>query len=270
MPSTGRRFMRVDALIDERRDPIESTRAAARFLRENYEKLGAWPLALAAYNHGPAGIARAVREVGSTDIVRIIDEYRGPAFKFASQNFYPEFLAALDVERNHKKHFGELTLMQPLPTHAVHLTHPIAIRSAAAYAGVDRDVLADLNPSLSAMVEDGRRAIPAGYRLRIPAGSMQRFGTQYQQYASTYREPRVTASRGKRGHKTVAARSKRSSARTTVSRARSSQRAAHNTSSKKKNAASKKARAAKSARACKGRCGAPASGLPPREVVTET
>src|SRR6185436_15770401 len=102
------------------------------FLRENYDRLGAWPLALTAYNHGPAGVARAVREVGSTDIVRIIQEYNGPAFKFASRNFYPEFLAALDVERNHEKHFGELALLQPIATHDVTLSHPIELRTAAA------------------------------------------------------------------------------------------------------------------------------------------
>lgn len=257
MPATGRRFMRVDSLIDERRDPIESTRAAARFLRENYEKLGAWPLALTAYNHGPAGVARAVREVGSTDIVRIIAEYRGPAFKFASQNFYPEFLAALDVERNHEKFFGELTLMQPQVTHAVELTHPIQIQTAAAYAGVDRDVLADMNPSFAPMVEAGRLSIPAGYRLRIPAEAKDRFGSQYRQYASLYdRAPHRTA-RSSRGRKTVASGSKSSVRRVTAQRPAAK-------------AAAKNGRATKEGRACKGRCGAAGSGFATHEIGAQT
>ena len=77
-------------------------------------ELGTWPLAIKAYNHGPAGIARAVRETGTTDPATIIETYHGPSYKFASRNFYPEFLAALHVERNYRKYFGELPLDPPL------------------------------------------------------------------------------------------------------------------------------------------------------------
>ena len=56
MPATGRLYeMKVSNAVDERRDPLIATEAAARFLRSNYEKLGAWPLAITAYNHGPGG-----------------------------------------------------------------------------------------------------------------------------------------------------------------------------------------------------------------------
>ena len=267
MPSTGRRFMRVDSLIDERRDPITSTRAAARFLRENYDRLGAWPLALTAYNHGPAGVSRAVREVGSTDIVRIIREYQGPAFKFASRNFYPEFLAALEVERNHRKHFGELALMEPIDTYDVPLSHPIEIRTAAAYAGVDRDVLADMNPSLSSMIGDGRRSIPAGYRLRIPEHARQQFGTQYQQYASVYeRSPRVSSARGSRSGKKRVASSKKSKGRTA---ARRSSAKVSKSKAGKKSAVGRKS-ATKTKRTCKGRCGALGLGFAPDEISPHT
>ena len=57
--STGRRYMRVDNVIDERLDPFKATDAAARLLRDNYKRLGAWPLAITAYNHGATGMARA-------------------------------------------------------------------------------------------------------------------------------------------------------------------------------------------------------------------
>ena len=63
MRTTGRQYMRVDRSIDERRDPIESTRAAAAFLQQSYETLGNWPLAITAYNYGPGGMARAVKEL---------------------------------------------------------------------------------------------------------------------------------------------------------------------------------------------------------------
>ena len=108
MPSTGRMFMRVDRLIDERRDPLLATQAAAKLLKANYAQLGTWPLAITAYNHGPAGIARAVKSVGTTDIARIIRSYKSRSFGFASRNFYPEFLAAVEIEKNHKTYFGDL------------------------------------------------------------------------------------------------------------------------------------------------------------------
>jgi membrane-bound lytic murein transglycosylase D len=178
MPATGRRFMRVDGLVDERRDPITSTRAAARFLGEMYERLGAWPLAITAYNHGPYGIARAVDAVGSADIERIIRRYDGPAFGFASRNFYPEFLAALEVESEHETHFGKQPPEPPLPAAELRLTRSLGIEQAARLAGTDREQLAVLNPALSALVVAGRRPIPAGYRLRLPDAAAPHFETR--------------------------------------------------------------------------------------------
>src|SRR4029450_7193723 len=98
MPATGRLYMEVSSSVDERRDPIASTRAAARYLSRSYERLGNWPLAITSYNHGPNGMARAIGGAGSANIVNIIRYYGGPGFGFASRNFYAEFLAALDIE----------------------------------------------------------------------------------------------------------------------------------------------------------------------------
>ena len=85
---TGRLYMRVDHIVDERRDPFVASEAAARLLRSNYERLGTWPLAITAYNHGPGGIAKAVRHLGTRDIGVIVGRYRSPSFGFASRNFY--------------------------------------------------------------------------------------------------------------------------------------------------------------------------------------
>ncbi|HTU03313.1 MAG TPA: lytic transglycosylase domain-containing protein [Candidatus Sulfotelmatobacter sp.] len=95
--STGLRFLRISRKRDDRRDPIKATEAAAHLLRNNYNALGSWPLAIVAYNHGTAGIQSAQTVVGSKAIEDIIVNYSGPRFGFASRNFYPEFLAALDV-----------------------------------------------------------------------------------------------------------------------------------------------------------------------------
>lgn len=179
MPATARRFMRVDGAVDERRDPLLSTRAAARYLRESYEDLGAWPLAITGYNHGPAGVGRAVNQLGTRDIVTIIQRYQGPAFKFASRNFYPEFLAALEVERNHRQYFGPLRPRTLPATDRVQVEHYVDINTVSRCAGADSETIARLNPSLSGSVLDGKQLIPAGYTIRVPAGSRERFRAQY-------------------------------------------------------------------------------------------
>jgi membrane-bound lytic murein transglycosylase D len=175
MPATARNYMRIDGVVDERLDPLISTRAAARFMRQNYEMLGTWPLAIKAYNHGPAGIARAVREVGTTDAATIIENYHGPAYKFASRNFYPEFLAALYVDRNYQTYFGDIALDAPLSADTVLLTQHTPIITAARCAGVDQWDIAALNPSLLASIHAGQRPIPSGYELRLPHGTRDRF-----------------------------------------------------------------------------------------------
>jgi membrane-bound lytic murein transglycosylase D len=199
MPGTGRRFLRIDDAVDERLDPITSTRAAARFMRENYNDLGTWPLAIKAYNHGPAGVARAIRETGTTDVTTIIENYHGPAFKFASRNFYPEFLAALHVESNYRRYFGDLPLDQPLATDSVQLDQRTSIQTAARCSGTEPYEIVALNPSLLRSVHDGRQAIPAGYELKLPAGTSTRFGT----CAAAVPPPRQVARRGSTSRQTA-------------------------------------------------------------------
>ena len=91
--STGKNYLRIDRAVDERSDPILAAHAAAKYLKNSYDQLGTWPLALTSYNYGTAGMKRAVNEKGSYE--RIFSEYDKGHFKFASRNFYSEFLAAL-------------------------------------------------------------------------------------------------------------------------------------------------------------------------------
>jgi membrane-bound lytic murein transglycosylase D len=110
---TGKRFLRIERHVDERRDVYVSTHAAARYLQSAHEKLGAWPLAVTSYNHGVEGMLRAKRELGTNDIARMIRDYDGPYFGFASKNFYAEFLAALEISRNPEAYFGPLPIEPP-------------------------------------------------------------------------------------------------------------------------------------------------------------
>jgi membrane-bound lytic murein transglycosylase D len=106
--ATGQRFMRIDHIVDERMDPYIAAEAAMSLLEYNYRVLGTWPLALTAYNHGAGGIARAVRETGTSDIEEIVARYNGRRFGFASRNFYAQFLAVSEVENNAERYFGDV------------------------------------------------------------------------------------------------------------------------------------------------------------------
>ena len=111
--STGRLYLNVNRKLDERLDPLKATRAAARLLLANYNALESWPLAITAYNHGRGGMLRAQSEMGSSEITKVINEYRGPLFGYASMNFYSEFVAAVEVYNNYQQYFGELALDTP-------------------------------------------------------------------------------------------------------------------------------------------------------------
>ncbi|MEX2332668.1 MAG: LysM peptidoglycan-binding domain-containing protein, partial [Pseudohongiella sp.] len=170
--ATGQRFMRIDNVVDERMDPYVATNAAMSLLEYNYNLLGQWPLALTAYNHGAGGLARAVREVGSDQIEDIIANYNGRAFGFASRNFYPQFLAVLDVERRAQALFGLLHLDSAPQYDEFELDAYIEADTLATALGVTLDQLRFDNPALRPVVWQGGKRIPRGYTVKIQRNSI--------------------------------------------------------------------------------------------------
>jgi membrane-bound lytic murein transglycosylase D len=168
MPSTARRFMRVDGLVDERLDPYRATEAAANLMLYNYNLLGSWPLAVTAYNHGPGGLRRAQDELGTSDIAVIVKRYQGATFGFASRNFYVSFLAALEVDRNAEMFFGPITRLPDTQSTTVELPDYIPVEPLAKAFKVDIGALRVLNPALRPPIWDAERFVPRGYALRLP------------------------------------------------------------------------------------------------------
>lgn len=166
--TTGQRFMAVEYAVDERRDPILASIAAAVLLKENFERLGTWPLAITAYNHGANGMQRAKNLYGD-DFARIYKYYNSPSFKFASRNFYAEFLAAREVAVNHQAYFGDLELEKPVPIKTVVLAGYAAFADLSRHFGVDPDTLKALNLALRQPIYSGQKHVPKGYALRLPA-----------------------------------------------------------------------------------------------------
>lgn len=191
MRSTGRRYMRIDASVDDRLDPYRSTEAAAQLLSYNYRLLGTWPLALTAYNHGAAGMRRAKEAMGTDDIEYIVRNYKSKTFGFASRNFYVSFLAALEIDRNPEKYFGPFTPMAEVKFQEVAVPSYVPIASLQRALNIDMKTLRELNPALRPLVWNGQRNVPKGYRLRLPHGGetwttellAQRLGPT-EQYAS--------------------------------------------------------------------------------------
>jgi membrane-bound lytic murein transglycosylase D len=165
---TGRRFLRIDNVVDERRDPFESSEAAARLLKYNYSVLGSWPLAITAYNHGVSGMRRAVQSMGTNDLETILRRYDGPAFGFASRNFYLSFLAAHDLDEEPERYFGDVSLKAPLEPLIIQLPDYYRAQSLERALGVSKDDLQFLNPALLLPVWQGSKYIPRGFRLRVP------------------------------------------------------------------------------------------------------
>lgn len=164
--STGKHYMKVGYTIDERRDPIISSYAAAKLLGHNYRKLNDWPMAITAYNHGVSGMLRAGRKKGSYE--RIFTEYRSRLFKFASRNFYSEFLAAREAAKNYRQYFGDLTLNRPAKNREVVLKGYVSLPQMARHLSLEIAELRELNPALRQPVFSGQKYVPKGYRLRLP------------------------------------------------------------------------------------------------------
>jgi membrane-bound lytic murein transglycosylase D len=168
MRSTARRYMRVDDVVDERMDPHKASVAAARLLAFNYRQIDSWPLAITAYNHGLAGMARAVRTLGTRDIATIVARHQSRTFGFASRNFYAEFLAASEIDRDPERFFGPLLPLPELEHEVVKLDHYYKVASLQSALGVDLETLREHNLALRPSVWSGAKYVPRGYELRVP------------------------------------------------------------------------------------------------------
>lgn len=171
--STGRRFMRVDHVVDERNDPFVATRAAGKLLAYNYSITGNWPMAITAYNHGLAGVRRAMRAYGDTNFVDILRKYNGRTFGFASRNFYVAFLAAREVDQNVDKYFPGLVAEQPTDYATVSLPTYISVEGMSRATGVSRAQIAKHNPGLQATIWQGSKYLPKAYEFRLPTAATQ-------------------------------------------------------------------------------------------------
>jgi membrane-bound lytic murein transglycosylase D len=176
--SAGRRFLTLNAAMDERWDPIAAARGAARYLGRAYELLQSWPLALTSYNHGVEGMLKA-RERFGDDFERILREFDGRAFGFASKNFYAEFLAAREIARDPASYFPEGIEFEPaFRADRLVLDRPIPPHRLAQRYGIELSRLAALNPAWSKRALHHGLSLPAGTVVWLPEGTLERFASK--------------------------------------------------------------------------------------------
>lgn len=180
MPSSARIYMRLNEAVDDRADPWTSTDAAARHLRDDYEALGNWPLALTAYNHGRSGLARGLRETGGSTLEDLLTRWKtGKRFGYASRNFYAEFIAATDVERAHPEYFGAVERRSALTFETVATDDYVSYDTLRRCAGLDDASFRRLNPAYLTEVIEGKLYVPPTKNIRVPVGSGDNFRAMY-------------------------------------------------------------------------------------------
>jgi len=170
--STGRRFLRIDHVLDERNDPFLATTAAAKLLAYNYSIAGNWPMAITAYNSGLAGARRAMRQYGDNAYADILRNYNGRTFGFASRNFYVAFLAAKEVDQNQQKFFPGLVPDSPVDYTTYKLDAYVPADKLATVLNVRERDLARHNPALQATIWQGSKYLPQDFEIRMPSGML--------------------------------------------------------------------------------------------------
>lgn len=181
MPASARIYMRLDEIVDDRRDPWFSTVAAAKHLKDDFEALQNWPLAVTAYNYGRVGIARALKAIKGDSLTDMLERFDGKRFGFASRNFYAEFLAAVDVERDYQRHFGVLAPVTPLDFDVVETADYVSYDTLRGLAGLDEEMFRRLNPAYRPEVIEGKLFVPPNHPIRVAAGRGAAFKAAYSQ-----------------------------------------------------------------------------------------
>ena len=167
---TGRRYgLKIDWWVDERRDPVKSTYAAARYLRDLHEMFGSWSLALAGYNAGEGKIKRALKVTKAKDFWSVM---RTMAIKRETFNYVPKFIAARQIALDPEAYgFRNIPYQDDFTYDEVTIDFPMSLDVIARAAGCDEKTVKDLNPELR------RWSTPPvdKYNLKIPRGSRATF-----------------------------------------------------------------------------------------------
>jgi len=161
--------LKVNQWIDERRDPIKSTMAAARYLKDLYGRFQSWTLSIASYNAGEGRVQRAIEAMNTLDFWSL---KQGSHLKEETKNYVPKFMAATLIGKNPSQYGFHIAYQQPLAYEEVVVRRQTPLTWIAKASGVSTNQIRGLNPELR------RDVTPPGssaYRVKLPVGTKQAF-----------------------------------------------------------------------------------------------
>ena len=170
MPATGKQYgLQLNSLTDERRDPVKSSHAAARYLKDLYKIFNDWNLVIAAYNCGPENINKAIRRAnGEKDYWRIY-----PYLPRETRGYVPAFIAANYIMTYYSLHnICPMTTRLPTKTDTIMVSRNVHLEQVAEVVGLNIDLLRSLNPQYRRDIVPGASGLCA---LRLPQTEVGRF-----------------------------------------------------------------------------------------------
>ena len=170
MLATGKRYgLEVNTLVDERRDPIKASYAAANYLSDLYKVFGDWNLVIAAYNCGPDQINKAIhRSKGSKDYWQIY-----PYLPKETRGYVPAFIAANYIMTYYCEHnICPMTTRLPAKTDTVMVGRNVHLEQIASVCNIDIEQLRTLNPAYRRDIVPGATKLSA---VRLPQTEVGKF-----------------------------------------------------------------------------------------------
>ncbi len=177
MAATGARYgLRKSYWLDERRDPLQSTRAAVSYLKKLYNQFGDWSLALAAYNCGENGVAGALSRSVSGSYWRI-------SLPRETRNYVPEFIAALIVAKNPECFGCRIPHQVSFDLDTAVIDKCVNLQAVADTLGITGEQLHAMNPHILHWCSP---PFAAHVRLYLPAGRARHFVESYSRHPDAY------------------------------------------------------------------------------------
>jgi len=167
MRATGRDYgLTVNDYVDERRDPVKSTKAAAAYLTRLYKNLDSWPLAVAAYNAGEGKIKRAMKQSEQDDFWAIA---KSRYIQAETKLYVPQLIAAIMIAKDPEKYgFGGIDYAEPLDYETIRVPRGTQLKAVAVACNLPEEKIIALNRHLSKAITPPSAT---DYPLRVPTGT---------------------------------------------------------------------------------------------------